>query len=148
MNPDEVSWNLWVTAWGLVSRTRLSEVKDESLPIPAQYDLGLSSVSLSAVTSLLAHFSWLTSPAEGSGLPLLGIQAVRWQADLCTLLPPSVGSQAHFNLIVIHIKTLVFKDLTVTHPNSHLVPGMAKPELLRKSCHHKKMMGKAVLNVR
>lgn len=44
---------------------------------------------------------------------------------------------------------LVFKDITVTpHPRFPLVPGRAKPELLRKRCYHRPMRGETALRVR
>lgn len=124
---------LSVTAWGLASKTLLLEVKKKSLSITAQNGWGLLSVSLSVAIRLLAHFPQFALPVERAGLSLLlGIQALRWQADLYALPLLSHWVLMLFNLIFIHIKRLVFKDITVTHPRCRLVPGMAMPVLLRK----------------
>lgn len=62
---DEASWGPLSTAWGLVSRTQLLEVKGEPPHATAENNLGLPSVSLSTAVRLLAHFTRLASFAEG-----------------------------------------------------------------------------------
>lgn len=88
----------------------------------------------------------LSSPAyvtcrEGRTIPdswCPGSQVAGW--PVLVPLPSHSALYAHFNLLSTHIKILVFEYITVTHPNCHLLPGMATPELLRQWYYHKMMM--------